>query len=421
MSQEQHPPDGVPTHGPAPGPSLLSTASASATTTAPSTAPISVPAPADILGTPTTSDTTIITNTDRRRATNARRNRQLGTHHIQLPPNAHAPSHLFSYSPKPIRLERQRLGANSNNLHPLLHRPPRSPLRRPSLSHHFSSSISSSFLHHYLLLFLQQQSTSTSTTGLITTPRKAYQYLLFSGHSGLLTRSLTGDPFSSTTTTTPTPSKGDTRPQAEEEEEDKQKFQSEASIFASIALSMGVPPSAILIEEQSTNTGENVRFTHALLEKRGINVKDFLLVQKPYMERRTWGTFGRQWPSSFCSSPSSSFSGGASGAAGVGMEGEDEEKEEIEEDEEKEEKEEKVNYSVTSPPLEWEEYPDEESGNGRELVINVMVGDLVRIKEYGEKGWQVKMEIPENVWEAGRRLVEEEGYGEHLPEGFWFV
>lgn len=31
-----------------------------------------------------------------------------------------------------------------------------------------------------------------------------------------------------------------------------------------------------------------------------------------------------------------------------------------------EEKGEKVNYSVTSPPLEWEESPDEESGNGRE-------------------------------------------------------
>lgn len=60
-------------------------------------------------------------------------------------------------------------------------------------------------------------------------------------------------------------------------------------------------------------------------------------------------------------------------------------------------------------------------GMGGKLVINVMAGDLVRIKEYGEKGWQVKMEIPKNVWEAGRRLVEKGGYGGHLPEGFRFI
>ncbi|EGZ73823.1 hypothetical protein NEUTE2DRAFT_60614 [Neurospora tetrasperma FGSC 2509] len=385
MSQEQPPPDGVPTHGPAPGPSLLSTASASATTTAPSTIPVSVPSPADILGTPTTFDTTITTNIDRRRATSgeidnwARTIYNYHRMHMPLPtfsPIPQNPSDLEEDDSEPTRIIFTlcsldlRVARYAAHLFLTTFLPPSPP---PSSTTTSSSSSSSK---------AQAQAQPDSSPP---PPRKAYQYLLFSGHSGLLTRSLTGDHISSTTS-----SDGDTQPQ---KAEDKKKFQSEASIFASIALSMGVPPSAILIEEQSTNTGENVRFTHALLEKRGIKVKDFLLVQKPYMERRTWGTFGRQWPSSFWAS-------GAAGAAGVG---------------------ETVKYSVTSPPLEWEEYPDEESGNGRELVINVMVGDLVRIKEYGEKGWQVKMEIPENVWEAGRRLVEEGGYGGHLPEGFRFT
>ena len=124
------------------------------------------------------------------------------------------------------------------------------------------------------------------------------------------------------------------------------------------------------------------------------------------MERRTWATFGAQWPglSSFSfPSGSASASGGTGNVEGVGEVG----------------KEKTVKFSVTSPPLEWEKYPEDKSGNGRELVINIMVGDLVRIKQYGEKGWQTKMEIPEDVWEAGRRLVEE-GYGGHLPEGFRF-
>ncbi|EAA32888.1 hypothetical protein GE21DRAFT_6420 [Neurospora crassa] len=398
MSQEHPPPDGVPTHGPAPGPSLLSTTSASATTTAPSTVPISVPAPADMLGTPSTPDTTITTSTDRRRATPGEIDNWARTIYNYHRMHMHLPT--FSPTPpNPSDLEEEdgseptriiftlcsldlRVAHYAAYLFLTTFLPPSPP---PS-----SITTSSSSFSNKAQAQARSQPNSSPPP-----PRKAYQYLLFSGHSGLLTRSLTGDPCPFSSTSTPSSSSSsdddDTRPQPQTAEEDKKYFQSEATIFASIALSMGVPPSAILIEEQSTNTGENVRFTHALLEKRGIKVSEVLLVQKPYMERRTWGTFGRQWPSSFCSSSV-----------------------EVKEEE-------RVNYSVTSPPLEWEEYPDEESGNGRELVINVMVGDLVRIKEYGEKGWQVKMEIPENVWEAGRRLVEEGGYGGHLAEGFRFI
>ena len=70
----------------------------------------------------------------------------------------------------------------------------------------------------------------------------------------------------------------------------------EADRFARIAIEMGVPADRILIENQSTNTGENVRFTRRLLEENGIDPARLIVVQKPYMERRSYATFHKVWP-----------------------------------------------------------------------------------------------------------------------------
>ena len=70
----------------------------------------------------------------------------------------------------------------------------------------------------------------------------------------------------------------------------------EADLFARIARDMGVPADHILIENQSTNTGENVSFTRQLLAGRNLEIDRFILVQKPYMERRTFATFRKVWP-----------------------------------------------------------------------------------------------------------------------------
>ena len=70
----------------------------------------------------------------------------------------------------------------------------------------------------------------------------------------------------------------------------------EADRFARIAIEMGVPEDRILIENRSTNTGENVAFTRDLLRSRGLDPASFILVQKPYMERRTFATFSQVWP-----------------------------------------------------------------------------------------------------------------------------
>ncbi|KAK2029819.1 DUF218 domain-containing protein [Colletotrichum zoysiae] len=144
----------------------------------------------------------------------------------------------------------------------------------------------------------------------------------------------------------------------------------EAVVFASIARQLGVPDDKIIVEPRSGNTGENVRFTHALLKSRGLDMKSFVLVQKPYMERRTYATFLKQWPDTA------------------------------------------TEFTVTSPTLEFEQYPDTE--NPKELVINIMVGDLIRIQEYPKKGFQVEQEIPGEVWKANQRLIAA-GFDGHLP------
>ncbi|NVD06307.1 YdcF family protein [Vibrio sp. JPW-9-11-11] len=72
--------------------------------------------------------------------------------------------------------------------------------------------------------------------------------------------------------------------------------QSEADTFAQVARDSGISSQAILIENQATNTGENVVFTHQLIQQQALNIRSFILVQKPYMERRSLATFVKQWP-----------------------------------------------------------------------------------------------------------------------------
>jgi uncharacterized SAM-binding protein YcdF (DUF218 family) len=141
----------------------------------------------------------------------------------------------------------------------------------------------------------------------------------------------------------------------------------EADQFARIALDMGVPAEAIFIENQSTNTGENIRFSRQLLEEKGLHPQSFIVVQKPYMERRSYATFKKNWP-------------------------------------EKE-------LMVTSPQISFEDYPTAEIP--MERVIGIMVGDLQRIRIYPAKGFQIEQEIPADVWAAYERLVEW-GFTEHM-------
>src|SRR5689334_16008871 len=70
----------------------------------------------------------------------------------------------------------------------------------------------------------------------------------------------------------------------------------EAEHFAHIAINLGVPRESILIEAHSTNTGENIAFTQRLLAGKNLDPHRFIIVQKPYMERRSYATFRKLWP-----------------------------------------------------------------------------------------------------------------------------
>ncbi|MGH9800824.1 MAG: YdcF family protein, partial [Blastocatellia bacterium] len=100
----------------------------------------------------------------------------------------------------------------------------------------------------------------------------------------------------------------------------------EAETFAAIAIAKGVPHEAILTEPESTNTGENIAFSRRVLAANGLDPEKIILVQKPYMERRAYATFMKNWPGK--------------------------------------------RLIVTSPPSDWPSYPTAELP--KDLVINIM-------------------------------------------------
>ncbi|MFA6249874.1 MAG: YdcF family protein [Candidatus Shapirobacteria bacterium] len=141
----------------------------------------------------------------------------------------------------------------------------------------------------------------------------------------------------------------------------------EAEVFAREAISRGVPKNHILVENQSTNTGENLLFTQKLLASKEVNVKSVILVQKPYMLRRAYATFKKQWPG--------------------------------------------VKVLATGPSIGYFDYPN--SIITKERLINHLVGDTQRVKLYPKKGFQVFQKVPIRVWAAYKELVRR-GYDQHL-------
>jgi uncharacterized SAM-binding protein YcdF (DUF218 family) len=133
----------------------------------------------------------------------------------------------------------------------------------------------------------------------------------------------------------------------------------EAKYFREIAIDKGVPKEKIIIENKATNTGENFQFTDELLTQLGHQFQKFIVVQKPYMERRTYATGMAQWKNK--------------------------------------------QLILTSENISFQDYLNK--GIPKDRIINTMTGDLQRIKLYPSRGFQVYQEIPPNVWEAYEELV----------------
>lgn len=138
---------------------------------------------------------------------------------------------------------------------------------------------------------------------------------------------------------------------------------SEAEKFAKVAMDCGVPEEDILLEDQSTNTKENILFTQKLLEEKGIPHGRILGVHKPYMERRIKAAMGVYWPEQA--------------------------------------------FSVTSFRQTLEEALEDAKSQGMEEsnTISTIVGDFQRIELYAQKGYQLPQYIPPEAWEAYHALV----------------
>lgn len=144
----------------------------------------------------------------------------------------------------------------------------------------------------------------------------------------------------------------------------------EAEEFASKAVMLGVPNTSILRETKATNTSENFLYSYRMLESESIPQKSIIIVTKPYMLRRAYATFMKQWPA-----------------------------------------ETKPQVIMSAIDLTFEQYC-----NGQysfDYIVNVMVGDLQRIMEYPKLGFQIEQNVPDEVKQAFNELVKR-GYDKHL-------
>lgn len=145
----------------------------------------------------------------------------------------------------------------------------------------------------------------------------------------------------------------------------------EANKFAELAKSKGIPAENIYIENQSTNTIENFKFTKNLIETENLNIQSAIFICRPYVERRTWACMKKYMP--------------------------------------------EYKGFITSESISCEDYMKNYNiaGVSKDAWINVLVGDIQRLKIYAEKNLQENVNIPDNVWNAYNELVKR-GYDKDL-------
>ena len=139
--------------------------------------------------------------------------------------------------------------------------------------------------------------------------------------------------------------------------------ESEADRFGRIASEAGVPQEALILENKSTNSAENILFTKDKLTQVGLTPSRLIGVHKPFMERRLYAAWQVYWP--------------------------------------------EMPIIVTSPQLTLDEYIKNSMAQGlsEKKVIDVMVGDFQRIDVYAKRGYQIPQEIPQQVWDAFHELM----------------
>jgi uncharacterized SAM-binding protein YcdF (DUF218 family) len=133
----------------------------------------------------------------------------------------------------------------------------------------------------------------------------------------------------------------------------------EAVHYRQRAIELGVPPEAILVEPNATNTRENIELSRTLLADHGKHPESAVLVSRPYQQRRAFATCRRVWP--------------------------------------------ELDVVCASDPCSFNDYIN---GIGdHRFVINMIVGDTERVTEYPKLGHAIAQEVPGPIEAALHRLI----------------
>ena len=139
-------------------------------------------------------------------------------------------------------------------------------------------------------------------------------------------------------------------------------LKSEAEGYAEIAEQLGVPRKCMILETRSTNTGENLRFTHELL--KDYHFRDAIVVHQPNMGKRIRATLEKQWPDP------------------------------------------NVRFRIAPADRSVENYLErlQSYGLDEHQIISNIVGDFQRMDVYAKLGYQTPVEMPKEAWEAFEKM-----------------
>ena len=118
----------------------------------------------------------------------------------------------------------------------------------------------------------------------------------------------------------------------------------EAELFAAYMIEHGVPKETIILETQSTNSGDNITFWIQLLQQSWYATDTIIIVTKPYMERRAYATAKALFP--------------------------------------------ETEFLIASQTVSFENY--HVPWVSQDQIINLLVGDFQRIVEYPKKWFQIE-------------------------------
>ncbi len=141
----------------------------------------------------------------------------------------------------------------------------------------------------------------------------------------------------------------------------------EAEVFADILASRGVPWDKMMLETQALNTAENLALSRRVVEAAGLVPRNILIAVKPFMQRRVMATHAVVWP--------------------------------------------EMPASTASWTGTFDDYCNDMLPASK--ITNIMMGDLQRIWVYAARGFSAPQQIPDDVKQAFRRLVEL-GFTHHL-------